>query len=114
MNDFDDLLQDWRDREEHADALILLQDNPLLKYAGLWRAAMVQRISNYPLGRNWSDLWECVSVDYALLADMADDTEPRAKFQIRRLRELRLIYPDGSRAHIATMAVVKFITNALG
>lgn len=113
MNDFDDLLQDWRDREEHADALILLQDNPLLKYAGLWRAAMVQRISNYPLGRNWSDLWECVSVDYAMLADMADDTEPRAKFQVRRLCELHLIYPDGTRTAMATKAVMKFMFDRL-
>lgn len=35
---FEDVLQDWKDQENHADALILLQDNPLLKYAGLWRA----------------------------------------------------------------------------
>lgn len=114
MNDFDDLLETWRNREEHSDALILLQDNPLLKYAGLWRVGMVQRTSNLPLGTSWPDLWECVKVDYELLADMADETEARAKFQVRRLCELRLIYPDGTRAHAATRAVLKFVTNALG
>lgn len=111
---FEHVLEDWRDREEHADALILLQDNPLLKYAGLWRSGMVQRVSEYACGSTWAELWDCVTVDYELLADMADETEARAKFQVRRLCELRLIYPDGTRTAMATKAVMKFMFDRLG
>lgn len=109
---FDDSLYAWKEREETADVLILLQDNPLLKYAGLWRASMVRRMFN-PFDGTWAALWECVDVDYAMLADMADDTEARARFQVRRLRELRLIYPDGSRTEAATAAVIKFIAHRM-
>lgn len=113
MHDFADLLATWKDREEHEAALILLQDAPLLKFAGLWRASMVERESDYPIGESWSALWECVRVDYKLMADMADEPENRAKFQVRRLRELRLIYPDGQRTAMATKAVMKYMAERL-
>lgn len=113
MTDFDESLEAWKEREEHADALILLQDNMLLKYAGLWRSAMVMRVSSYPIDSGWSELWECVTVDYKMLADMADETEARARFQLRRLKELRLIYPDGTRTAMATKAVMKFMFDRL-
>lgn len=110
---FEDVLQDWKDQEENADALILLQDNPLLKYAGLWRAGMVQRVQHDAFGSSWGYLWDCVTVDYKLLADMADETENRARFQVRRLKEMRLIYPDGTRTAMATKAVMKFMFDRL-
>ena len=113
MTDFDDCLEDWKAREEHSDALILLQDHALLKYAGLWRASMLTGASSYPIDSGWRDLWDCVSVDYKLLADMADETENRARFQIRRLVEMRLIYPDGTRTAMATKAVMKFMFDRL-
>lgn len=113
MNDFDDALQSWKDREDHADAMILLADNPLLKYAALWRKSMLRQTSSYPFGDTWPELWACVEIDYKLLADMADDTENRARFQIRRLCELRLIYPDGTRTAMATKAVMKFMFDRL-
>lgn len=110
---FVDLLQDWKEREEHADAAILLQDNPLLKYAGLWRKSLITSVDSYPINSSWNELWECVTVDYELLADLADDTEARARFQVRRLKELRLIYPDGTRTAMATKAVMKFMFDRL-
>lgn len=113
MSGFDDSLEQWKAREEHADALILLQDHALLKYAGLWRAALLQRVSSTPMDGGWGDLWECVTVDYKLLADMADETENRARFQVRRLKEMRLIYPDGTRTAMATKAVMKFMFDRL-
>ena len=113
MSYFDDCLEDWKAREEHSDALILLQDHALLKYAGLWRASMLTKVSSYPIDSGWRDLWDCVSVDYKLLADMADETENRARFQIRRLVEMRLVYPDGTRTAMATKAVMKFMFDRL-
>ena len=113
MSVFEDSLYDWKAREEHADALILLQDHQLLKYAGLWRPTLLQRVDDWPMDGSWSELWACVSVNYKLLADIADETENRARFQIRRLVEMRLIYPDGTRADTATRVVIKFIASAL-
>ncbi len=113
MSEFEDSLEQWKAREEHADALILLQDHALLKYAGLWRAALLTRVSSYPIDSIWGDLWDCVTVDYKLLADMADETENRARFQVRRLKEMRLIYPDGTRTAMATKAVMKFMSDRL-
>lgn len=113
MTDFEESLEAWKAREEHADALILLQDNALLKYAGLWRKAMVTSVSSYPIDSGWRSLWECVTVDYQLLADMADETEGRARFQLRRLQEMRLVYPDGTRTAMATKAVMKFMADRL-
>ncbi|MDP2369321.1 hypothetical protein [Rhodoferax sp.] len=113
MSSFDDLLQDWRDREEHESAMLLLADTELLVFCALWRAAMLQRVDSYPLGTSWSDLWDCVTVNYQLLADMADSTPERTRFQVRRLRELRLVYPDGTRTAMATKAVMKFMFDRL-
>lgn len=113
MNEFDDLLQEWRDREEHEAALVLLEDRQLLLFCALWRATLVERISVYPLGRSWHDLWDCVLVNDRELADMADSTPERTKFQVRRLRELRLIYPDGTRTAMAGKAVLKHMFDRL-
>lgn len=113
MNDFDDVLEAWRDREEHEAALVLLEDRQLLLFCALWRATMVERIGIHPRGGAWLDLWECVTVHYQLLADMADSTPERTKFQVRRLTELRLIYPDGTRTAMATKAVMKFMFDRL-
>lgn len=113
MAEFDDVLADWKDREKHDDALILLLDNALLKYAGLWRASALTRVSSFVFGSDWPSLWECVTVNYKHLADLADDTEARTRFQVSRLRELRLIYPDGTRTAMATKAVMKFMFDRL-
>jgi hypothetical protein len=83
MSDFDDSLAEWRAREEHENAAILLQDSALLKYAGLWRSAMVRRVSDSPADGSWLALWDCVEVNIAELADMADETTNRTKFQVR-------------------------------
>lgn len=48
-----------------------------------------------------------------VLADMADEPENRARFQVRRLVEMRLIYPDGTRTAMATKAVMKFMFGRL-
>jgi hypothetical protein len=113
MSDFNDCLEDWKARERHDDALILLQDNSLLKFAGLWRASLVTRVNSYVFDSEWLALWECVTINYAEFADLADETENRTRFQVRRLRELRLIYPDGSRTAMATNAIVKFMADRL-
>ena len=110
---FDELLEDWKARERHDDALILLQDHNLLKFAGLWRASLVTRVSSYGSDCSWPGLWENVTVNYTDYADLADETENRTRFQVRRLRELRLIYPDGSRTAMATKAVTKFMIDRL-
>lgn len=111
--DFHDTLQDFRDREDHEVALQLLLDRQLLKYCGLWRANLVTFATDYPAGASWNALWDCVIVDYKRLADLADEPEGRARFQLNRLRELRLIYPDGTRTAMATKAIVKFMTQEL-
>jgi hypothetical protein len=113
MSDFNDCLDDWKARERHDDALILLQDHNLLKFAGLWRASLVTCVSSYVLDSEWSGLWECVTVNYTDYADLADETENRTRFQVRRLRELRLIYPDGTRTAMATKVVMKFMMDRL-
>lgn len=110
---FSECLEAWKAREEHADALILLQDNALLKYAGLWRKSMITGVSSSCIDSGWPALWYCVTVDYKMLADMADETENRARFQVRRLKEMRLIYPDGTRTAMATKAVLKFMADRL-
>lgn len=113
MSEFDNSLEDWKGREDHADAMILLHDQQLLKYAGLWRSSMRTSVSSYPIDSSWFELWECVDVNYKRLADMADEPENRARFQIRRLVEMRLIYPDGTRTEMATKAVIKFMADRL-
>lgn len=111
--DFHDCVQSFRDNEKHEDALVLVMDRPLLKMAGLWRASMLKSTSSYVIGSDWSELWDCVVIDYRALADLADETENRTKFQVSRLRELRLIYPDGTRTAMATKAIMKFLFDGL-
>jgi hypothetical protein len=82
MSDFNDCLDDWKARERHDDALILLQDHNLLKFAGLWRASLVTCVSSYVLDSEWSGLWECVTVNYTDYADLAmrQRTEPDFRY----------------------------------
>jgi hypothetical protein len=113
VNDFGELLQDFRDREDHEVALQLLMDHGLLRYCGLWRNTVVTRVHDWPLGTSWNDLWGCVEIDYKRLTELADEPEGRVRYQINRLRELRLIYPDGGRTQMASKAIVKFMTDRL-
>lgn len=113
MSLFTDLLDDFRHREDHEVALQLLLDKPLMKYCGLWRATLVTLVHGYPIEDTWNGLWDCVIVDYKRLSDLADEPEGRARFQFNRLRELQLIYPDGTRTAMATKAIIKFMTTAL-
>lgn len=113
MSHFEDLVEGFKDREDHEAALQLLMDKPLMRYCGLWKPTLVQLAHSYPLDETWNALWDCVVVDYRRVADLADEPEGRARFQINRLRELRLIYPDGSRTAMASKAIVKFMTEAL-
>jgi len=110
---FLDVLQDFKDREDHEVALQLLLDRPLLRYCGLWKPTLVTLASTYLIDETWNGLWDSVVVDFKRIADLADEPEGRARFQINRLRELRLIYPDGTRTAMATKAIVKFMTDQL-
>ncbi len=113
MTEFDYQIEFFKEREKDDDSLILLMDDPLLKMAGLWRASMVKRLHHYPIDSNWRSLWDCVEIDYLGLSELADETENRTKFQIRRLIELSLIYPDGTRTNVATRAILKFMAGRL-
>lgn len=106
-------LQTFKENEDHEAALQLLMDKALMRYCGLWRPTVIKPLHHYPLGYEWNDLWDCVEVDYKRLAELADEPEGRARFQINRLRELRLIYPDGTHTAMAGKAIVKFMTQAL-
>ena len=113
MSDFTDQLEDYRAQEDHEAALQLLVDRPLMKYCGLWRTHLVRVLHHYPLDTTWNALWDCVEVDYRRLAELADEPEGRARFQLNRLRELRLIYPDGSKTAAARLTIRKFIDDAV-
>lgn len=113
MSHFDDLLESFKGRENHETALQLLMDKPLMRYCGLWSPTLLHLAHGYPLDETWNGLWDCVVIDYKRLAELADEPEGRARFQLNRLRELRLIYPDGSRTAMASKAIVKFMTDAL-
>lgn len=113
MGDFDYTLSGFRESEDHEAALQLLMDKALMRYCGLWRPTLLRRVHSYPLGDEWNDLWDCVEVDYKRLAELADEPEGRARFQINRLRELRLIYPDGTRTAWAKTIISKYLQDAL-
>ncbi len=111
---FNDRVEDFRYIEQQDGALQLLLDRPLLRYAGLWCPQVVTRISDWPEDASWEALWACVRIDHKTLADLADEPEGRAAFQITRLRTLRLIYPDGTRARLANKAIGVFMVRELG
>ncbi len=111
---FNDRVEDFRFVEQHEGVLQLLMDRPLLRYAGLWCPQVVTRIDEWPENDSWEALWACVRVDHKALADLADEPEGRAAFQITRLRLMKLIYPDGTRARMANLAIKKFMARELG
>lgn len=111
---FDDRLEDFRYIEQKDGVLQLLLDRPLLRYAGLWCPQVVTRVSDWPEDHSWEALWKCVKVDHKALSDLADEPEGRAAFQIARLRTLKLIYPDGTRARMANKAIGVFMVRELG
>ena len=113
MSDFEYGLADFKAYEAQTDAAILLQDTQLLKYAALWKPSMVQRLTETPIGVTLPDYWDCVQVNYKHIADMADEPENRARFQVRRLMELQLIYPDGTRSQLASIDILKFMRDRL-
>lgn len=75
---------------------------------------MVSQVSVWPADETWEALWACVRIDHKALADLADEPEGRAAFQITRLRLMKLIYPDGTRARMANLAIEKYMARELG
>lgn len=110
---FDDLLHQFKAQPRREAVLQLLLDMPLLRYTGLWHPTLVRRVHDWTMGEDWNDLWECVTVDYKALGDLMDEPEGRARHQVARLRQMQLIYPDGTVPELATKAITKFMVDRL-
>lgn len=99
--------------------MLLLADARLLAYCVIFKQCPPERrMDAYQLPMNpaeasWTALWDCVAVDYATVALLADDELVKARKNIERLKGLRLIYPDGTLPELATKIITKRILEAL-
>lgn len=99
--------------------MLLLNDARLVSYAVIFKQCPPQRLVDAddveaePVEPSWEALWDCVRVDFAAIALLADDELVRAKKNIERLKGMRLIYPDGSLPDLATKIITKRIMDAL-
>lgn len=101
---FDELLEQLKAQFTDWRALVVLDDKALRRYVMSWGPALVQRLSDWPLGDTAPDLWQCVRVDYQALADLTGDSLPQVMSYFRQAQGLQLIYPDGRvAAAVATL-----------
>lgn len=116
---FDELLDQYKANPKRENTLILLQDAQLLGYAVIFKQCQPERKSagggelQEPSANTWAALWECVAVDYAAIALMANDELVKAKMMVARLIGLRLVYPDGTLQELATKIITKRIMDAV-
>lgn len=105
--DFDLLLFRFKADPKNLNVALLVTDHELLRYSVIWTQVLVARISDYPLGDTWPDLWECVRIDFDAIAMLADDEMVKARKTVERLKGLQLIYPDGTLPELAERAIEK-------
>lgn len=116
---FDELLEQYKANPRRESALMLVSDERLLSYAVIFKQCppvrrLVEGVEAEPVEANWGALWDCVTVDCAALAMLADDELVKARKMVERLKGLRLVYPDGSLQELATKIITQRIKGALG
>ena len=96
-------------------------DNPrALKVLSVWELGVcATKISNEgaeptDLDELWAYAWRHCEVDFEKIASMTELTEQVVREEVRRLQDLRLVYPDGSRTRIATQILRSLIYAQLG
>lgn len=80
-------------------ATIVLDDEPLRRYCMAWNPMLVRRRTDWPDGDTLADLWACVEVDTAALAELTGDSVQQVAARLRQAQGLQLILPDGSIAY---------------
>jgi len=112
--DFDELLGQLKEQFDDWRALVVLDDKALRRYVMCWGPALVQRLSDWPLGDAPGDLWACVKVDYQALADLTGDSLPQVMSYFRQAQGMQLIYPDGSVADAVAKLLRKKVQEIKG
>lgn len=102
---FEELLEELKEGFTAFKALIVLDDPALRRYVLCWGPQLVRRHTDYLYGHTMAELWDCVTVDYAVLADLTGHSGPQVMAYFRQAQGLELIYPDGS----INSAVIKLL-----
>ncbi len=109
---FDELLRQYRAQERPEDAMMLIMDSGLLRFAAVWARVPILRLGE-PFDVGWDALWDCVRVDTAALAMLAGVPEQEGIGALVRLKSLRLVYPDGSVPEMVRKIIGKSVLDAL-
>ncbi len=109
---FDELLRQYKAQERPEDAMMVILDGSLLRFAAVWPRVPLVRLGE-PYGESWEALWDCVHVDVAALAMLAGVPEQEGNGALMRLKMLRLIYPDGKLPEMVRKAIGKRVVDAL-
>lgn len=115
---FDDLLEQYKANPRRESAMLLLTDAHLLSYAVIFKQCpperrLVDGEPMEPIEANWGGLWDCVTVNYEVIAMLADDELVKARKTVERLKGLRLVYPDGSLPELVNKVITKKVMDAL-
>ena len=71
--EFDELLRQYKDNPRRESCALLLTDPVLLKYCVIWLQVPLQQVTTSIAGESsWAALWDCVQVDVATIAMLAD------------------------------------------
>lgn len=117
--DFAELLDQYKANPRRESVMLLLSDPRLIGYAVIMKQCPPERrkdelgLDMEPAEASWAALWDCVAVDYATVAMLADDELVKARKMVERLKGLRLVYPDGTLPDLATKIITKRIMDAL-
>lgn len=115
---FDELLAQYKANPRRESAMLLLTDSRLLAYAVIFKQCppvrrLVDDVEAEPVEASWAALWDCVKVDLAVIAMLADDELIKARKTVERLKGLRLVYPDGSLPELVNKVITKKVMDAL-
>ncbi|OGA98137.1 MAG: hypothetical protein A3E79_11825 [Burkholderiales bacterium RIFCSPHIGHO2_12_FULL_61_11] len=115
---FDELLEQYKANPRRESAMLLLTDSQLLSYVVIFKQCpperrLVDGAPMEPIEANWGGLWDCVTVNYEVIAMLADDELVKTRKTVERLKGLRLVYPDGSLPDLVNKVITKKVMDAL-
>jgi len=115
---FDELLAEYKANPRRESVMLLLTDGPLLSYVVIFKQCpperrLVEGVEAEPVEASWTALWDCVSVNYEMIAMLADDELVKARKMVERLKGLRLVYPDGTLPELVEKVIIKRVKDAL-
>ena len=121
MSKAEELLEKFKEQEDDADSIdmiiFLFNDNQQELVEGIitWKHSNVNFNPSKlgDTGNEWNDIWMCSEFDLKEMSQLMNQPVEEVKKRIKRLIDLKFIYPDGGVNKIALSFSRKYVTSKI-